>query len=144
MLYPAILPTDGAIGMLDALINWLRLPASASLVHLYTNNYVPIAGTVLASFTEATFGGYSSMGLGIPTQLPVSPDGRAAWVWPQSIWTANGVNLPTIVYGYWVDFLDPLTAGRRVGWAQRFQSAQGLWALGQTIRFTLSFGAKQC
>jgi hypothetical protein len=113
-------------------------------VHLFANDYQPDANTVLASFIELSGAGYLPKPTGNPTNLGVDLTRRDVWQFPDLIWTATGVGLPVIAYGYWVDFLDPLTGGTRVLWAQKFQAAQALWLAGQTIRFALSWGGKQC
>lgn len=144
MLYPAVLPTDGATGMLDTLIQWLNNPLSSFRVHLYANAYSPVAASVPASFTDPVFGGYSPLTPLGPTALPTTPGGRVIWQWPQSVWTATGPGLPVICWGFWTSFTDPISLATRVGWAQRFQSPQGLWLAGQTIKLALSLGGKQC
>lgn len=144
MLYPAVIPVDGVDGMTAAVIAWLNNPASNARIRLYTNVYTPVPASVPGSFVEASFGGYAPMPLGAPVELPILPGGRVIWQWPMVTWTATGGGLPVMVHGMYVTFLDPLTSAVRVGWAQRFQSAQGLWAAGQTVRFTLSLGGREC
>lgn len=144
MEFPSILPTDGASGMMAAVVQWLQNPLSASRVHLYQNDYVPTAAAVPASFTEPVAAGLGPIPMGVPTVLPIGPGGRVIYQWPQSVWTASGAGLPQIVFGYWVSFLDPVSMVSRVGWAQRFQSQQGLWTPGQTVKLMLSLGGKMC
>lgn len=142
MLFPAVIPTVGVQAMMDTLIARLNDPASVSRVHLYTNDYAPGTGTTLSDFTEATFGGYLPLPLGLPTQSTPSPSGRAIWTWPMSVWTTTGATLPEIIHGMWVDFVDPLTGLTSLAWTQRFNVPQGLWLPAQVVNFTLSLGCQ--
>jgi hypothetical protein len=144
MQYPATIPVDGVVGAMDALINYLMSTPAQFRVRLYANLYTPAQNSVLASFTEPTFAGYAPLYPGTPTQSPPTPGGRAIWTWPQSVWTASGAGLPAMCFGFFTTMVDPLTSTVRVLWAQRFQSAQAVYASGQTIQFTLSLGNREC
>jgi hypothetical protein len=143
MLYPAVMPADGVIAAMDVLSWYLQRPAAAALVHLYMNVLTPTPATIVGDFVEATAGGLAGQFPGIPTQVPITPYGRSVWLWPRTVWTSTGPGLPQICYGYWLDYLDPLTSARRLGWCQRFQTAVGVFAAGQTVSFTLSLGGQQ-
>ena len=139
-----IVPNDGIIGWTDILVQALRTGGKNCKVHLYANDYYPQFDSVVCSFVESVFGGYTSQDLGNPTNLGIDVTRRDVWIFPESSWIASGLGLPIISYGYWVDFDDPLTGGKRVLQAQRFFSPQTLFLAGQKIKFVLSWGGAQC
>lgn len=58
-----VIPNEGKILALD---RWLDPDSSTGedwVIRLYSNNYTPIPASTLASFTEATFTGYSAVTL---------------------------------------------------------------------------------
>lgn len=87
-------------------------------LHLFTNNYTPVAGSVLANFTEATFVGYASAIVGA-WAAPSTSGGRASSQPPVITFTAPGGGLPQTVYGYYVTD----AASTIVYWAERDPAA---------------------
>jgi hypothetical protein len=139
-----VIPDDGLIGHMDLLVWGLANGNNNCRIHLFANDYRPAPNTVLGSFTELIGAGYAPLPTGNPVNLGVDVARRDVWQFPETIWTALGIGLPVVAYGYWVDFTDPLTGGTRVLWAQRFQSPQVMLHAGDVIKFALSWGGKQC
>ena len=139
-----VVTNDGLIGYMD-LLGWsLANGGNNCRVHLFSNNYLPDFGTVLVSFVEMVGAGYTPLPTGNPINLGIDLLRRDVWQFPELTWTALGIGLPVAAYGYWVDFLAPITLATRVLWAQRFQSPQVMRLAGDTIKFALSWGGRQC
>lgn len=139
-----VIPFDGQIGYMDVLVWVLRNGQRNCKVRLYANDYWPVKESVRASFTELFGGGYAAQSVGNPVNLGIDVTGRDVWQFPETVWTAINVGLPVVSFGYWVDFTDPLTGGTRVLQAQRFQAPIAWLQAGDKIRFSLSWGGKQC
>jgi hypothetical protein len=142
--YPPIIPTDGATGFMDGLLWLLQQNGVSFRVHLYATPTDLSPTTTVASFSECVFGGYLPQYPGTPTPLGPDAFGRVVWAWPTTVWTANGALLPASAYGFWTDYLDPISNTTRILWCQQFQSPQAVWQAGQTIKVQLTLGGKQC
>ena len=88
-------------------------------LHLYSNNYTPVAGSLLANFTEATFSGYAAQTI-TAWQSPITVSGRAQLT-ASALYTftkstgAVGNN----IYGYYVTD----STGTTLKWAERDAAA---------------------
>lgn len=133
----------GKIGFMAAIMSQLRSGANNAKVKLFTNNYTPLASSVLADFTEATFGGYVALATPTAADAGVIPGGLDNWIFGALTWTASGAGLPITIYGYWVQFDNPITLAPTLLWAQRFDTPQALIAAGNTISFVLSLADNQ-
>lgn len=129
---------------MDVLVWALQNGLHGTRVRLYSNDYWPVKESVRASFTELSGGGYVAKPTGIPVNLGTDVTGRNVWQFPETLWTATGAGLPVVAFGYWVDFIDPLTGGTRVLQAQRFNAPIAWLNVGDKVRFSLSWGGKQC
>lgn len=94
-------PDTALLFFLNTLLGNNNAPLGAGCtIKLYQNDYTPVAGSVLASFTEATFTGYASQPLGTWTAPAiVAAHGRtqaAALTWVKNGATTN------LIYGYYV------------------------------------------
>ena len=139
-----VIPFDGVLGVADIVMLYLGARASNSMVRLFTNPYTPTNASVRASFIEATNSGLAGQPLLAPTNKGIDATNKDVWTFPQPTWTSDASFLPQVVYGFWVDAIDPLTGGLRVFWAQRFPVPWATWMAGQTLTFQLSFGFNQC
>jgi hypothetical protein len=91
-------------------------------VHLYSNNFTPVAGSVLSDFTEATFTGYSVVNVSA-WGTPTGPDGTghetiSATTAP--VFTRSATGTVQNIYGYYVTNQG---GGTLLYWAERFASA---------------------
>ena len=104
----------------SALETWLRVeqderPANLGL---FTNNYVPVAGSTLAALTEATFLGYALKVLAPEVwTTPVTQAGRAVSQYGEvaQSWTNTGEETQR-VYGYFILSFD----GTLLVWLERW------------------------
>lgn len=87
---PRVSVSDVMIAFLNA---WSPLT-----IHLFSNDFAPGVGTVLADFTEVTFDGGDAQTLGTRTDAIVGDQGKATW--PDVTWTCN--DIVEDVYGYYV------------------------------------------
>lgn len=139
-----VIPNDGSKAFMDVLVYSIQGGRLNSKIHLFQNDVTPDSTFTLASFVECIAGGMGNQPLSVPTDQGFDPSGRDIWYFPETIFTATGSNLPAVIYGYWVDFTDPITATTRVLWCRRFTTPQAILSAGNTIKFMLSFGGKQC
>lgn len=144
MTYFAEIPDDGVVGFMNVLMFSIQGGRLSSKVHLFQNDFVPTRSSTVASFVESTAGGMASQPLSTPASWGFDTDHREIWFFPQTIFTATGPGLPAALYGYWVDFTDPMTATKRVLWYQRFNNPRAAVAAGNTVKFVMSVGGKQC
>ncbi len=104
------------------------------VLHLFSNNYSPVSTSVVGSFTEATFTGYSAQTLS-----------RASWGNPSTVsnaasstysatltWTASSGQT---IYGY---YITGATSTTTVIWAERFSTPRIL-VNGDVIQLTPVF-----
>lgn len=110
--------------------------SGGTTMHLYANNYTPVAATVIGDFSEATFPGYAP--------AANDPYGAAAMVGAvaeidatEAVFTYGvGVGSEDI-YGYWVE-----DAGGNLLYAERFPGGPYTMALlgdllGVTVKYQL-------
>lgn len=94
------------------------LGAQSFRLKLFQNNYTPVVGSVLASFTEATFSGYAA---GIITAggwtAPVN-DGTGRAISNNALFTFSNTTgaIGNNIYGYFVTD----AGGTKLYWAERF------------------------
>lgn len=89
-------------------------PTASPLIHLAAAVISPGGDPVPSSFTEATFDTYAALPL-VGTAVYSNPDGSAesdfgpcSWVLLAAPVTGN------TIYGYWIDYIDPLDGVTRV------------------------------
>lgn len=124
-----VVPDEGAIELLSKTLRAALVTDESYSLRLYRNDYTPVAGSTLASFTEATFLGYYRQDLARASWgVPVIESGRAVSVYsgPGPEWTAG--DGPQTIYGYYV--VAPATA--KVAWAERFNVPRTL-AVGEKL-----------
>jgi hypothetical protein len=91
------------------------------VMHLYNNNYTPVAGSVTSNFTETAFTGYAAVTLtrsGWSNPSTVSGDAQSTYA--QQSWTCTGTG--DTLYGYYVV---GATSGTTL-WAEAFSSPRTL------------------
>ncbi len=142
--YLPIVPYDGLAGVVELMAFDLRLGNHGCKVRLFTNDYTPVNSTVVSDLVEYSGWGYTPKNLGNPVDQGVDVTGRDVWLFPEVEWIASGSGSTNIVWGYWIDFTAPLTGKRRLLTIQRFNASQVFLNAGDRIRFTPSWGMKQC
>ena len=73
----------------------------SAILHLYKNNHTPAVGDNIAAYTESTFTGYASQGLGAVAPAAVLVANIATKTWPQKTFTCTG-GAGESMYGYYV------------------------------------------
>lgn len=138
-----IIPYDGRTGRMDITILNLAGGNNSAMVHLFQNSFTPDLNSVVADFTESTWAGYSALPTPPATDNGIDGGGRDIWVFdPLTFGPATG--MPSeVVYGYWIDYLDPLTATVRLDSFQLFDIPIAISLAGQTVGFTLSWSGNQ-
>lgn len=85
---------------------------SSSKLKLFTNNHTPAVADTIASYTEATFGGYAEIALDAWAAATYAA-GVATILETLRIWTYSGT--PTnVIYGYYVTN----SGGTQLRWAE--------------------------
>ena len=100
---------------------------------LFVNNYTPVDGSVLASFTEMTTHGYADKTLTKTSWVVTagSAGNPASGAYAQQTWTFTAA-AAVIVYGY---YITDVTTGRLL-WAERFTTSKSVENAGDQILIT--------
>lgn len=70
--------------------------------HLYTNNYTPVSGSVLANFTEAAWGGYAPVVVNGTDFTITGITGHIGTIAALPVGFGNTTGSPQPAYGYFV------------------------------------------
>jgi hypothetical protein len=122
---PGILGDTGIV-KLNALLA-AAVAAAGYQVALYTNPHTPTRSDTLATYTEATFGGYSRQALSTPVDTGVTA-GVDRETFAAVFFTPTGTGLPVQVRGYFV-----IGGGVYIG-AEEFPVPLLVAAVGKAIR----------
>lgn len=135
---PIVVPDAGAIQLLAQTLGSLLPVDGTCECRLFTNNYTPVAGTVTANFTEASFAGYAAKTVNRSEwTVPVIDAGRAKSLYGLApfVWTNTGSTVT--VYGA---FIVGLTTGVTL-WCERFAVAQVV-STGAMLRYRMVMKGK--
>lgn len=95
-----VIPDVGGLLLLKWATQATSSPENLTL-KLYTNNYSPVAASVAADFTEATFTGYAAKTLTRSSWTdPVQSGTTAKTTYPELTWSNSGSS--QTIYGYYV------------------------------------------
>ena len=134
-----IVPDEAELRALTDIANALNSLRGAGVlkVKLFKNDYTPVAGTTVASFTEANFTGYAATVPSDPFGTPyTNADGKAEIDMPSNVnWTASDAVTPNTIYGYWVED----TSLSKVRWAERFDAAIDMTTAAKYLAIVLRF-----
>lgn len=110
---PLIVPLVGEAAFLE----WAFRTHDPDLtIHLYQNNYTPVAGSTITDFVEATFDGYSPYVLGGWDPPAADGFGRYYTSPDEVTWTRGPAPPAEQIYGYYVTNV----TYDIVWWAERF------------------------
>lgn len=122
-----VVPSQGSLILMESLRT--ALPAGL-LLHLYVNDYNPDLTTDEAALVEATFPGYSAVGITFGAAPFLNGDGQAEIdASPPAAFNSTGPSSQT-AYGYWIDNGVATT----VLIAERFSSPVNFNAPGQFLQ----------
>lgn len=114
------------------------------MVHLFVNIIDPTVNTVLADLVESTNPGLVGQLLPAPVDTGIDGTGRDEWIWPLFTFRAGAAPLPVVVYGWWIDFVDPITAQRVLLAVQQFGTPFAFLAVNDPLPLNLGLGGTQC
>lgn len=127
---PLIWPKQGTLPVADALASPYL---DACAVALYKNDYIPVIGSVLGDFVEATFPGYAPQDINISN--PAFLNGQGAAELDADLVTFTQTAGPAqLVYGYFV-----YDATLVVIAAQRFPAPQNMTGAGASLDVGVKF-----
>jgi len=109
-----LVPDVGEVLLLSYALN--KVAAADVILRLYTNDYTPVEGSVLASFTECTAAGYAAITLTGADWTIATVTGTTTAEQPQKTFTLTAASTD---YGYYITN----GAGTQVLWAERFSDA---------------------
>lgn len=141
---PPLIPQDGKVAFGRIFVPWIADGAHSAQVHLFENDYTPTPASTLVDFVECSAGGLGVMPTPPATEQLVGLTGPSNWIFDAVTFTATGTGLPTMIFGYYVDFADPIDVTRRILWCQRFDSPQAAVNAGDEITFIPNLGSTQC
>lgn len=128
---------------MNVLLAALANGGHGSEVHLFQNTYVPDHLAVVGDFVECTWPGYVALPLPAATDSGISLGGQDVRMFAPLAFGPSSTAAMQMVYGYWVDFVDPVTLVRTIWFAQKFDVPLGITAIGQIVQFILSLGCSQ-
>lgn len=118
-----VTPDAGKLELLGDTIRTALVVDVPLSCRLYSNDYTPVAGSVLANFTEAGWLGYFRETIARATWgAPAIVAGRASSTYGTVFEWTNQTAAPVTVYGYYI--VNPATAVVR--WAERFGTTRVL------------------
>ena len=109
-----LVPDVGEVLLLSYALNKTE-PTEVKL-RLFTNNYTPVEGSVVANFTEATAAGYAAIVLAGASWTIASSAGVTTAAYAQQTFTLTAASTN---YGYYITNND----GSQVLWAERYSDA---------------------
>lgn len=128
-----LLPNHGEGDILAAAV--AKAAAENLVLRLYTSNTTPSETDTAATYTEATFTGYSAITL-TPASWVVTEGAPSSAAYPQQTFTSSANQAAQSVYGY---YLTRVTSGR-LAWAERFPNGPYVIAnTGDNIKVTPKF-----
>ena len=109
-----LVPDVGEVLLLSYALN--KVAPTEVQLKIYTNDYTPVEGSVVANFTEATAEGYAAIELAGASWTIATAAGvtTATYAQQTETFTAASTN-----YGYYITNHD----GSQVLWAERFSDA---------------------
>ncbi|MBA7586569.1 hypothetical protein ES695_00105 [Candidatus Atribacteria bacterium 1244-E10-H5-B2] len=117
-IFPAldalVVPDVGEVLLLSYALN--KVAATDVKLKLFTNDYTPVEGSVVANFTEAVAAGYTAIELAGASWTIESDGGVTTATYAQQTFTFTAASTN---YGYYITNND----GSQVLWAERFSDA---------------------
>jgi len=110
-----LIPDVGEVLLLSYSLNKIT-PGDTVKLKLYTNDYTPVEGSVIGSFTQAVAAGYAAIDLAKADWTIATSGGVTTAEQPQKTFTFTAASTD---YGYYVTDI----AGTGLLWAERFSDA---------------------
>ena len=132
-----VIPLAGQLTYSHIVINWIANGANNAQVHLFSNNLEILPTTTLANFVGVTNPGLTPQ----PTPVAINDGpnnvGQYVWRFAPITFTAAGGPYPLLVWGYWIDVVDPVTGLQALLWAQSFPTGVAFLRNGDSYTFNL-------
>ena len=109
-----LVPDVGEVLLLSYALN--KVAATNVKLRLFTNDYTPVEGSVVANFTEAVAAGYAAIELAGASWTVASSVGVTTAEYAEQTFTFTAASTN---YGYYITN----NAGTQVLWAERFSDA---------------------
>lgn len=115
----AVVCAEGLKLMADAL---KHIDVDTARIKLFKNSYTFAFATLLADLTIADFSGYAEENPGAPVVTWDAGTNQAVITFPQVTFTHNGGGVANDVYGWWIEFTDPITSSVVIAMGGNFDS----------------------
>lgn len=109
-----LVPDVGEAYLLSAFV--AKQPATVPVLKLYRNNITPAETDTQATYTEATFTGYSSISMSAGGSWAVSGTAPTMIAYAQQTFTSSANQTTQQIYGYFVT----ATTSNTLLWAEKF------------------------
>jgi len=137
-----IVTYEGYSGLMGGCVRSFASGANSSRIRLFQNNIYPTKNNVWSDFQECDFAGYVAIPVPAANDQGLTPLFIDIWRFAKVNFVMSA--LPTqICYGWWVDWVNPLSSLRQSLWCQRFDSPFLFSAPGTTLPITLTPGFSQ-
>lgn len=137
-----LLTYEGYQSLMGGALASFAAGANAARVRLFKNNLTPTKDSIWTDFVEADFSGYLPIPVPSAVDQGLTPAHIDVWKFAKVTFVISA--LPQqVVYGYWVDHLNPYTSLRRSLWCQRFDAPFLFSAPGVSLPVTLTPGFRQ-
>lgn len=110
-----LVPDVGEVLLLSYSLNKIT-PGDTIKLKLFTNDYTPVEGSLIANFTEAVAAGYAAIALAKVDWTIATATGVTTAEQPQKTFTLTAASTD---YGYYITDV----AGTGLLWAERFSDA---------------------
>jgi hypothetical protein len=135
---PQVTLSNNATATADTVALVAENTGGSAEVHLYSAAYAGGLDPTPASFTEATFTGYSEQALGEGSGVYTTSSGGSECDFGDFSWVLNSVPATTnTTYGYWVDYL--LNGTRVVAMWEDFPAPKPMAATGNAVVLSIPF-----
>ena len=133
---------DGYSGLMTMIVRNIVGGINNCMIRLFQNDYYPVQSSVWTDFVEVTMPGYMAMPIPSGTDRGINANNIDVWNFPP---VTFGPYTPSkqVVFGYWVDWTNPMTMARQSLWCQRFDAPFAFTLPGQTLPLILTRGLDQ-
>lgn len=128
-----VIPETGEAAFLTEIRTALAalITATHLKVRLFSNNYTPIATTVVSDFTEATFTGYAAQNVPALSTVFTNAAGQAEIdANATNFFQATDAVSPNTIYGYWIA---DETSTPILMWCEKFDTPIDMTTAGKTL-----------
>lgn len=137
-----IITYEGYGGLSSVIMAGIIGGNNTAKIRLFRNDLTPTHTTLWTDFLENSYAGYSALSLPTPVNQGLNPANLDVWRFPQINFRSTGP-AAQVTYGYWIDFVNPMTSVRQSLWCQRFPIPWAWTGPGQQLPIILTPGFAQ-